>query len=229
MVELNRGEGGIKLIMNKYIIMGVQGCGKGTQATMLMKEFGFVHINVGEILRWNIQNHTKTGAKVKRAVAGGNLISDEIIENIVYNRLQEHNWNYGFVLDGFPRNLSQAEFFLESYNINAVIFINVPDDVVLERVLARRLCSLCGLDYNLIYHRPMALGICDVCGGKLETRPDDNELAIRERIYEYHRQTEPVLELFCRKELVIKVDGTDPQEIVQSKIRKGLGLSSVPK
>jgi adenylate kinase len=211
--------------MNKFVIMGVQGCGKGTQAKMLREDFDLVHISVGDIFRWNIQSHTKIAARVKRIVASGKLVPDEIVEEIVERRLQEHDWNYGFILDGFPRNQPQAEFFLESYDIDAVIHIDVPDKVVLQRVLSRRLCSRCGLDYNLIHHRPAVENKCDVCGGELVTRPDDNKEAVQTRLREYHQKTAPVMEVFRRKELVISVDGTQPPEKVQSEIRDRLCLT----
>ena len=210
--------------MRKYIIMGVQGSGKGKQASLLCKDFEIVHINVGNIFRWNIQNHTKLAARIKRIVADGGLVSDEIVEEIVQKRLQEHDWNFGFILDGFPRNLAQARFFLESYDIDAVIHIEVPDKVVRERVLFRRLCVHCNLDYNLIFHRPRVENTCDVCGRELITRDDDTEEAVNRRIKEYHIKTEPILDLFRRKELVINIDGTLKPEDVQENIRGELGL-----
>jgi adenylate kinase len=115
-------------------------------------------------------------------------------------------------------------FFLESYDIDAVIHIVVPDEVVRQRVLARRLCSQCGLDYNLIYHRPNTAGKCDVCGGALITRPDDNQQAVDDRLREYHSKTEPVLEWFRRKERVLEVPGESTPEEIQADIRKQLGL-----
>src|SRR5437667_4117028 len=148
--------------MRKYILMGAQGSGKGTQAALLQADFDLVHISVGDIFRWNIQNHTKLGARVKRLVTAGQLVPDEVVEEVVRARLDQHDWNYGFLLDGFPRNRPQAEFFLESYDVDAVILIEVPDEVVFERVLSRRLCERCGLDYNLIQHRPKVPGVCDV-------------------------------------------------------------------
>lgn len=209
--------------MHKYVIMGVQGCGKGTQAKLLSERFDLVHISVGDIFRWNIQHHTKLAARIKRIVRGGQLVPDDIVAQIINARLAEHDWNHGFVLDGFPRNGTQAEFFLESYDIDAVINITVPDTVVKQRVLSRRLCSQCGLDYNLIHHRPLEVGRCDVCGGELVTRPDDTEEALDKRLHEFHAQTAPVLDLFAHKELIVSIDGTRSVEEVQQAILVALG------
>ena len=117
--------------MHKYIIMGAQGCGKGTQAKLLCTDFDLVHISVGDILRWNIQFHTKLAARIQRIVESGKLVPDEIVDEIVRTRLDNHDWNFGFILDGYPRNRSQAETFLESFDVDAVIHIEVSDDVVL--------------------------------------------------------------------------------------------------
>ena len=210
--------------MHKYVIMGVQGCGKGTQDKLLADDFDLVHISVGDIFRWNIQHHTKLAARIRRIVDDGHLVPDDIVADIIHARLAEHDWNFGFILDGFPRNRPQAEFFLESYDIDAVIDIDVPDEVVLKRVLSRRLCSGCGLDYNLIHHRPAVPDRCDVCGGELVTRADDNADAVRKRLTDFHTQTKPVLDLFARKELIVNVDGTRTIEEVQGEIRTRLGL-----
>ena len=208
--------------MNKYIIMGPQGCGKGTQAKLLVDELDLVHISVGDIFRWNIQAHTKLAARIKRIVDSGGLVSDEIVEQIVRDRLSMHDWNYGFILDGFPRSESQASFFLESYDIDAVIYIDVPEEVIMKRALARRICSQCGLDYNLIHHRPEVDGVCDVCGGALAAREDDTEETLKQRLHDFATQTKPTLDLFERKELVVKVDGRGTPEQVHAAIRKGL-------
>jgi len=211
--------------MHKYVIMGVQGCGKGTQAKLLADDYELAHISVGDIFRWNIMHHTKLAARIRRLVDAGTLVPDDVVADIVHARLAEHDWNFGFILDGFPRNRTQAEFFLESFDIDAVINIEVPDTVVLSRVLSRRLCAGCGLDYNLIYHRPAVPDRCDVCGGELINRPDDTEAAIGKRLADFHIQTRPVLELFARKELIVTVDGTDEVEAVQREIRGKLGLA----
>lgn len=210
--------------MNKYIIMGPQGCGKGTQAKLLADDLKLVHISVGDIFRWNIQAHTKLAARIKRIVDSGGLVSDEIVEQIVRDRLDMHDWNYGFILDGFPRSESQASFFLESYDIDAVIYIDVSDDVVMKRALARRICSQCGLDYNLIHHRPEIDGVCDVCGGTLAAREDDTEETLKQRLHDFTTQTKPTLDLFERKELVVKMDGQGTPAQVQAAIRKSLGI-----
>ena len=213
--------------MYKYVIMGIQGSGKGTQAKMLSKDFDLVHISVGDIFRWHIQAHTKLAARISRGTAAGELVSDDIVEEIVRERLDQHDWNYGFILDGFPRNRRQAEFFLESYDINAVIQIDLSDNVVRDRVLNRRLCSQCGLDYNLIFHRPANPAICDVCGGLLTARADDNPEAVANRLADYHNKTKPILDLFRRKELIVAVDGSLPATVVQAEIREKLGLPAL--
>ena len=215
--------------MYKYVIMGIQGCGKGTQAKMLAKDFNLVHMSVGDIFRWHIQSHTKLAAKIGRSTAAGELVSDDIVEEIVRGRLDQHDWNFGFILDGFPRNRRQAEFFLESYDIDAVIQIDLDDQVVRDRVLGRRLCSRCGLDYNLIFHRPANPAVCDVCGGPLTTRADDNPQAVAARLRDYHTKTKPILDLFSRKELIVSVDGAQTPDAVQSEIRTRLGLNPMPK
>lgn len=210
--------------MRKYVIMGVQGSGKGTQSRLLCRDLDLVHISVGDILRWHIQHHTKLGAQVRRTMDAGELVDDDVVESVVRSRLEQHDWNYGFIVDGFPRNQAQARFFLESYDIDGVIQLDLPDGEVRRRVLARRLCSQCGLDYNLIAHRPETADRCDVCGGELVRRDDDTEEALANRLRDYHRKTNPVLELFGRKEFVVTVDARPDPDTVQREVRARLGL-----
>ncbi len=212
--------------MRKYVIMGVQGSGKGTQAKLLAEDFDLVHMSVGDIMRWNVQNHTKLGAQVTRIVSSGHLVGDDIVESVIQERLDRHNWNYGFIVDGFPRNARQAEFFLESYDINGVIYLYLPDEEVHRRVLARRLCSRCGLDYNLIASRPATEDTCDVCGGRLTTRADDNPEALAVRLRDYHDKTAPVIEIFQRKEYVAQIDATLSVLDVQAEIRRRFDLAA---
>ena len=210
--------------MRKYIIMGVQGSGKGTQAKLLADALDLEHISVGDVFRWNVEHHTKLGAQVRRSVAGGELVSDDLVEKVVRRRLNEHDWNYGFIIDGFPRNQPQARFFLETYDLDAVILLDLPDSLVERRILSRRLCSRCGLDYNLISSRPAVPDVCDVCGGQLVARADDTPEAVKARLRDYHAKTLPVLELFRAKEVVLEVDANQPAGAVQDEIRKRLGV-----
>jgi adenylate kinase len=212
--------------VHKYLILGVQGSGKGTQSVLLATDFDLTHVSVGDILRWHVQHHTKLGALVRRTMARGELVGDDVVESVVRDRLDQHDWNYGFIIDGFPRNQPQTEFFLESYDIDAVIHLDLPDSEVRRRVLARRYCSGCGLDYNLMAHRPRTDGLCDVCRGELVAREDDNEDALRARLAEYHDKIDPVLELLRRKERVVTVDARPDKQAVHEAIRAGLGLAA---
>jgi adenylate kinase len=210
--------------LRKFVIMGVQGSGKGTQSQLLCNDLDMVHISVGDIFRWHVQHHTKLGAQVRRTMNAGELVSDELVGAVVRERLDQHDWNFGFVIDGFPRNGPQAEFFMESYDIDGVINLEIPDDEVRRRVLSRRLCPNCGMDYNLIADRPREEGRCDICGHELVTRADDTEEALDARLRDYHEKTRPVLELFRRKEVVHDVDARPSPEEVQAAIRTALDL-----
>jgi adenylate kinase len=210
--------------MRKYVIMGIQGSGKGTQAKLLADHLDLVHISVGDIFRWNVQHHTKLGAQVKRVMAAGELVGDDLVERVVKERIDAHDWNYGFIIDGFPRNARQAEFFLETYDIDGVINLELYTEEVERRVLARRLCEGCGLDYNLMAHRPARPDTCDVCGGRLVARDDDNPEALAVRVAHYHEQTRPVLDIFERKEFVVSIDASPSIEAVQIDIRARLAV-----
>ncbi len=213
--------------MQKFIIMGIQGSGKGTQAKLLAQDLELEHFSVGDYFRWNVQHHTKLGAQVKRIIASGKLVDDDLVEAAVRANLEDHDWNYGFIVDGFPRNARQAEFFLERYDIDGVINLEMPDEEVSRRVLARRVCSNCGLDYNLMAHRPQEEGKCDVCGGTLASRPDDNPEALALRLADYHEQTKPLIEIFQRKEIVATFDATESVIDVQQAIRTRFNLPPV--
>jgi adenylate kinase len=212
--------------MRKYIIMGVQGSGKGTQAKLLAETLDLEHISVGDIFRWNVQHRTKLGAQVRRSVAAGELVSDDLVASVVHRRLSEHDWNFGFIIDGFPRNQPQARFFLESYDLDAVILLEVPDQLVRERILSRRLCSKCGVDYNLISSRPAVVVFCDVCGRRLVARADDTPQAALDRLRDHHAKTQPILDLFGAKEVIVAVDATGPVAQVQVAIREQLGVET---
>jgi adenylate kinase len=210
--------------MRKFVIMGVQGSGKGTQSELLCADLDLVHISVGDIFRWNVQNHTKLGAQVRRTMTAGELVGDDMVESVVRERLDRHDWNFGFVIDGFPRNGRQAEFFMESYDIDAVIHLELPDEEVRRRVLSRRLCPNCGMDYNLIADRPEVEGRCDICGHELIRRADDTPEALDARLRDYHEKTRPVLDIFGRKEVIHDIDARPSADEVQQSIRVTLGL-----
>jgi adenylate kinase len=196
--------------MRKYLIMGVQGSGKGTQSQLLAADLDIVHISVGDIFRWHAAQHTKLGGQVRRVMAAGEMVADEVTEGVVRDRLAQHDWNYGFVLDGFPRNVAQAEFFMETYDIDAVIHLDLPDSEVRRRVEERRRAAQ-----------------CDNCGGPVqvrEQREDDTDEALVVRLRDYHAKTGPVLDVFRRKEYVITVDAQPAAEVVQQEIRSRLGL-----
>ena len=214
--------------MHKYIIMGPAGSGKGTQAKLLCKGYDLVHISVGDIFRWHIGHKTKIGSKVQRYLNEGRLVPDEMVADVMKERLDIHDWRYGFVLDGFPRNAPQAEFFLENYDIDAVIALDLSEEAAIERMQSRRLCSGCGIDYNLIQLRPKVVEVCDNCGGRLVPRDDDTPEAIRKRLADYREKTAPILDLLRDKELIVTVDATPAPDVVQAEMRKRLGLVEVP-
>ena len=214
--------------MRKYIIMGIQGSGKGTQAKLMAEDLELEHISVGDIFRWNVQHHTKLGAQVKRTVDSGHLVDDDLVESVVEDRLAQHDWNFGFIIDGFPRNARQAEFFLENYDIDGVINLYLPDEEVAARVLARRLCSQCGLDYNLIAHRPAAperLRRVRWGPGGTGRRQSGGAGRPPGRV---PRGDRPLIELFERKEFVATFDATKPIDEVQAAIRERFALPPWP-
>jgi adenylate kinase len=210
--------------MDKLVIMGPQGCGKGTQAHMLAESLDIVHISLGDMLRWHIEHHTKVGTRVRGYVAAGELVPDELVLDLMSRRLALHDWNYGFTLDGFPRNAAQTQFLLEGYQLDAAILLDVGEAVLLERLGGRRLCSGCGRDYNLVRHPPVDQDRCDTCGSRLVQRPDDAPEVARRRLRDYREKTRPVLDLFRKRARVLVVDGGRSPEEVQDEIRSGLGF-----
>jgi adenylate kinase len=216
----------IVLTVRKYVILGVPGSGKSTQAAMLARDFDLVRISVGGMFRWHVRHHTKIGAQVRRMMAAGELVGDDLVEKLMRDRLDQHDWNYGFIIDGFPRNRRQAEFFGESYDIDAVIYLDVPDSQVRRRVLSRRLCARCGIDYTVMESRPQREDTCDICEGELVRREDDTPEALATRLRDYHEGADPVLELVGRKADVLVIDARRDPQTVQREIRERLGLIS---
>ncbi|MDZ7638648.1 MAG: nucleoside monophosphate kinase [Bryobacterales bacterium] len=190
--------------MDKYIVCGPQGSGKGTQSRLLARDFDFVHISIGDIFRWHVRNHTKLAARIRKITNTGLLVPDEIVEQVVQNRLEEHDWNFGFVLDGFPRTRPQAEYLFEHYNIDKVIYLDIPDDVVYDRVMSRA-----------------RLGE----GGGFTKRVDDDPKVLKTRLEQYYDKTKPVLELYEKKGILLTINGDRPIEEVFGEMQDRLGLS----
>jgi adenylate kinase len=208
----------------KYLIMGPQGSGKGTQARMLARDLDLVHISIGDMFRWHVQSRTKLGTSVQRYLEEGRLVPDETVFGVVRSRLEIHDWRFGFVLDGFPRNAAQADLFLQSYDVDAVIVLELPEQAAVDRIRNRRLCAGCGRDINLVQLPPKAPDVCDDCGGPLVTRPDDTADAIRTRLADYRQKTQPILDRLRRKHAIVTVDGAPAPEAVRAEIRRRLAL-----
>ena len=194
--------------MHKYIIIGPQGSGKGTQAQVLAKTFDFVHISIGDIFRWNMTHHTKLAARVTRIMNEGRLVPDEIVEEVVRQRLEQHDWNFGFVLDGFPRTRVQAEYLFENWNLDKAIYLDIPEDIVFQRVMSR---------------------VAEGKGGGFTKRLDDNPEALKIRLREFHDKTQPLLALFDQKGMLVTVDGNQTVEGVFESIVNQLGLPEAVK
>jgi adenylate kinase len=190
--------------MHKYIIFGPQGSGKGTQSQILCDNHEFVHISIGDLFRWHTDHHTKLAARIRRITSSGKLVPDDIVERVVRERLELHDWNYGFVLDGFPRTRAQAEYLFENWNVDKVIYLDIPDDIVYERVMERAKKGE---------------------GGGFTKRADDNPEALKVRLVEYHEKTKPLLDLYDARGLLVTVDANRAIEAVAEDVRTRLGLT----
>ena len=212
--------------MNKFAIIGQPGAGKSTQASMLARSYDLVRISVGDIFRWNIRNHAKLGGRVRRWVEAGQLAPDDVVLEAVRSRLEQHDWNYGFILDGFPASCGQAEFLLESYDIDGVIWLQMSDEVSLERLSNLVVCPGCGLDYNLLSRPRRFETTCEICGAKLVNRQSPSLEEAQERLRNYREKLEPALELLRQKELVVAVQGAKSPEEIHQDIQVALGFAS---
>lgn len=214
-----------------YIMLGAPGAGKGTQAVALSKEFQIPHISTGDILRMNIQQQTHLGAKAKEYIDQGLLVSDELVVDLVKDRLAQPDCREGFILDGFPRTMVQAhalENALETlgYKIDAVIDVDVPDEDIIVRMTGRRVCPNCGSTYHIEHHPPVEDGICDQCQTPLIIREDDQAETVKKRLQVYHEQTKPLIEFYGRQNILLTVDGTKSAEMVTENIMKALGAKN---
>ncbi|MCD6547579.1 MAG: adenylate kinase [Nanoarchaeota archaeon] len=205
--------------MVKIVMLGPPGAGKGTYATRLAPKLGIPTISTGELFRENIKNNTEIGKKAKEYIEKGELVPDEIVIEMLKQRLQKDDTKNGFILDGFPRTLEQAKALEEISDIDVVIYLDVPEEIIIKRLSARRQCKKCGAIYNLLYLKPKVDGICDKCGGELYQRDDDKPEAIKERLRVYEEKTAPLKEYYINKGKLItikttKID-TPPEEQVE--------------
>lgn len=210
------------------ILMGAQGTGKGTQAARLAAEYGIPHISTGDILRAAIAAGTPLGLRAKAVVESGQLVSDEIMIGIVAERLGQPDCQRGFIFDGFPRTIAQAEAFDASLKerrltLDAVVNLEVPRADLMERLTGRRVCTGCGAIYHVRFSLPRMEGRCDRCGGELIQRSDDQPDAIATRLDNYARQTTPLLDYYRACGLLRTIDGTQDMAVVSESIRRAVG------
>ncbi len=209
------------------ILLGPPGAGKGTQAKRIVEKYGIPQISTGDMFREAVAKGTELGKKAKEYMDRGELVPDEIVIGIVRERLSQPDCEKGFILDGFPRTIAQAEALDEMLDdmgrkIDAVINIVVPDEEIMKRIVYRRVCKECGAVYNLIYSPPKQDGVCDKCGGELYQRDDDKEETVRERLRVYKEQTEPLINYYSQKEIIHDIDGTKDIEEVWKQIENVL-------
>lgn len=213
-------------MFRSIILLGAPGAGKGTNAKRITKEYNIPHISTGDMFREAIKNHTKLGEEASSYMQKGLLVPDSITIGLVKERLSKDDCKNGFLLDGFPRNVSQAEALSEigkdlNRPINYVIDIDVPESVLNDRICGRRVCKVCGAPYHITNMKSKVEGVCDLCGGELIQRKDDNEEALKVRLSEYHKQTEPLIKYYS--EVLHTIDGTKNLDELLKDIKDILG------
>lgn len=209
------------------ILLGPPGAGKGSQAAKIIEEFGVTHISTGDIFRKNIKEGTELGQKVKKIIESGSLVSDDLTNELVFDRLANENSEAGFMLDGYPRNINQAEAldsWLEEHDkeITEVVYIEASTATLIERISGRRVCKNCGATYHIKNHPPKVDGICDVCGSELVQRPDDNEETALDRIEVYNRQTSPLIDYYEKSGKLHRFNGNLEIDEVYEDVRNSL-------
>ena len=214
------------------VFTGAPGCGKGTQARLLKERVAIPHLSTGEMLRAEAAKGTPLGLEIKALIDDGNLVPDEMIIKMVSGRIDEQDCKNGFILDGFPRTLPQAEALEGILNekgikLDRVIEIQVPDEIIMERILGRYSCMKCGQGYHDKFQKPKVYGVCDVCGGtEFSRRADDNRTTVQNRLINYRALTYPTIPYFEKKGLLSCVDGTGTIEATAQKIARVLGLEN---
>ena len=212
----------------KIIMLGAPGAGKGTQAKMIAEKCGIPHISTGDIFRANIKNGTELGAKAKEYMDKGLLVPDELVCDLVVDRIQQADCEKGYILDGFPRTIPQAEALEAALNaieqkLDYVIDIDVPDENIINRMSGRRACVGCGATYHVVFNPTKVEGKCDVCGESLILRDDDKPETVKKRLDVYHTQTQPLIDFYSARKVLVEVDGTQSMDKVFEDIMKILG------
>ena len=212
------------------ILLGPQGSGKGTQADILTKTYGIPHVSTGDILRAAMKAGTPLGAQAKAYVDRGELVPDEVVIGIVRERLSQPDAKKGFLLDGFPRTVPQADALAEALKaqgmaLDSVLLLEVPRPVLMDRMTGRRVCKGCGATYHVAFNPPKQAGVCDVCGGELYQRADDNPESIKTRLEAYDRQTTPLIDYYRERGLLAEIDGVGSVEEVAGRMKEVLRSS----
>ena len=212
----------------RVILLGAPGSGKGTQAARLAQRTQVQRISTGDIIREEIAQKTDLGVQVEELVKSGRLVSDRLVLNVVFNRLDQPSCQAGFVLDGFPRTVDQAQglaTYLEkkSLTINKVFYLEVHQDILLQRLAARRYCSGCQMVYNLLTNPPQGDSVCDQCGGKLVSRGDDEPITVKKRLVVYEELTSPLIAHYKAIGSLVVVDGACNAETISEELLKNLG------
>ena len=212
----------------KIIMLGAPGAGKGTQAKMIAEKCGIPHISTGDIFRANIKNGTELGAKAKEYMDKGLLVPDELVCDLVVDRIQQADCEKGYILDGFPRTIPQAEALENALNaieqkLDYAIDIDVPDENIINRMSGRRACVGCGATYHVLFNPTKVEGKCDVCGESLMLRDDDKPETVKKRLDVYHTQTQPLIDFYTERKVLVEVDGTQSMDKVFDDIMKILG------
>lgn len=212
----------------KIIMLGAPGAGKGTQAKKIAAKYGIPHVSTGDIFRSNIKEGTELGMKAKSYMDAGNLVPDEITIGMLLERIHEKDCENGYVLDGFPRTIPQAQSLTEALkergeSIDFAVNVDVPDEDIVRRMSGRRACLSCGATYHIVYNAPKEEGVCDQCGEKLVLRDDDRPETVQNRLNVYHKQTQPLIDYYKAQGVLTQVDGTQDMEAVFQDIVKVLG------
>lgn len=210
------------------ILLGAPGAGKGTQAGRIATEYGIPHISTGDILRAAVANHTKMGQEAQKFMDKGELVPDSVVIGIVKDRLQEPDTAKGFLMDGFPRTIPQAEALDEALDgldraVTKVLALLVDETLLLRRLTGRRVCRSCQAPFHVSFNKPKKEGECDNCGGELHQRDDDTEATVRNRLEVYRKQTEPLIDHYDRAGVVARIDGAQQPEDTFADIRAALG------